>query len=75
MAKISLITYISCVISRLVYFHNTEFLEKYTDIFNLKDLSSQLKEIKEASKGNIFVPITKKIYGEIVGKRRNVLKY
>ena len=54
--KISLITYLSCIISRLSYFNNDNFIDKYTRILNIKELSSQLPKIKHVSPDNIFNP-------------------
>ena len=58
MEDISLITYLACIISRLVYFDNTHFLEKYTQIMDIKKLSNQLEKIKKVDQENIFTPKT-----------------
>jgi hypothetical protein len=56
MQEISLITYFACILSRLVYFNNNNFLEKYTQIMDITKLSTQLKKIKEVNAVNIFKP-------------------
>ena len=58
MEDISLITYLACIISRLVYFDNTHFLKKYTQIMDIKKLSNQLEKIKKVDQENIFTPKT-----------------
>ena len=56
MENISLITYLACIISRLSYFDNTNFLEKYTQIMDITYLSKQLHKIKDIDNQNIFTP-------------------
>lgn len=58
MEDISLIIYLACIISRLVYFDNTNFLEKYTQIMNIQYLSKQLHKIKNIDEKHIFFPKT-----------------
>lgn len=61
MENISLITYLSCVISRLAYLNNDRFLEKYVQIMDIKELSTQLNEIKKVEATNIFNPKIKNL--------------
>jgi hypothetical protein len=56
MEEISLITYFACIISRLVYFNNNNFLEKYRQIMDISNLSNQLIKIKHVNAVNIFKP-------------------
>ena len=56
MGEIPLITYLSCIMSRLAYFNNDQFLNKYVEIFNISELSGQFKKLKNLnfSKTDIF---------------------
>ena len=51
---IPLVSYISCVMSRLAYFDDTQFLNKYLQIFNISDLNKQLINIKNENIKDIF---------------------
>jgi hypothetical protein len=51
---IPLITFISVIISRLAYFDNTHFLNKYLEIFNIYELNKQIINIKNENITNIF---------------------
>ena len=73
MANISLITYLSCVMSRLSYFNNDNFLEKYAQIMNIKELSTQLSEIKKVKSTNIFSIKTKNLIQ--ISKQINHINY
>ena len=54
MAEIPLITYLSCIVSRLAYLNNDQFLNKYVEIFNISELSGQVKKLKNINPVNIF---------------------
>jgi hypothetical protein len=58
MDNIPFINYLACIISRLTYFDNTDFLEKYTQSMNIQYLSKQLPKIKNIDEKNIFIPKT-----------------
>jgi len=51
---IPLISLISCVMSRLSYFDDTQFLNKYLQIFNISELNKQIINIKDENINNIF---------------------
>jgi hypothetical protein len=52
--NIPLISNISCVMSRLAYFNNTKFLEKYINITDIPELKKQFIDIKKQSIEDIF---------------------
>ena len=51
--NISLISYISCIMSKLSYFDNSKFLNKYIQIFNIPELEKQIKNLKNSEIENI----------------------
>ena len=51
---IPLISSISSIMSRLSYFDNTQFLNKYLQIFNIHELNNQILNIKDVNITNIF---------------------
>ena len=51
---IPLISSISSIMSRLSYFDNTQFLNKYLQIFNISELNNQIINIKDENIVNIF---------------------
>jgi hypothetical protein len=73
MEEIPLITYLSCIISRLVYFNNDNFLNKYVEIFNISELSGQLKKLKNINPINIFSPKANKLIE--ISKKINKINY
>ena len=73
MEEISLITFLSCIMSRLVYFNNNDFLPKYTRIMDIPELSEQLKNIKDVSSLNIFKPKTANLLK--ISKQVNKINY
>lgn len=56
MKEIPLITYISCIISRLVYFDNRSFILRYNKITSENILSSRFKDIQKINSKEIFKP-------------------
>ena len=65
---IPLISYISVIMSRLAYFDNDKFLNKYINITDIPELKKQFIEIKNFDVENIFdlkiknmIPINKKV--------------
>ena len=56
MGEIPLISYLSCIMSRLAYVNNDQFLNKYVEIFNISELSNQFKKFKNLNfvKRDIF---------------------
>ena len=52
--NIPLISNISCIMSRLAYFNNTKFLEKYINITDIPELKKQFIDIKKHSIEDIF---------------------
>lgn len=65
---IPLISLISCVMSRLSYFDDTQFLNKYLQIFNISELNKQIINFRNQDIINIFdlkiknmIKISKKI--------------
>ena len=70
---ISLITYLSCIMSRLTYFNNDNFLEKYTHIFDVKELSAQLPSLKRVAATSIFTPKVDNLL--TISKQINVINY
>lgn len=76
MSDIPLICYICSIISRLAYFNNKKFLDKYEDIFSLPALEKQVNKIKSLKQDEIFkpniqniVPISKSI-NKILNKKK-----
>jgi len=51
---IRLISFISCIMSRLSYFDDTQFLNKYLQIFTISDLNKQIINLKDINITNIF---------------------
>jgi hypothetical protein len=51
---IPLISSISCIMSRLSYFDDTQFLNKYLQIFNIPELNKQIINIKDENITDIF---------------------
>ena len=51
---IPLISLLSCVMSRLIYFDDTQFLNKYLQIFNINELNKQIINLKNQDISNIF---------------------
>lgn len=51
---IPLISLISCIMSRLSYFDDTQFLNKYLQIFNISELNKQIINIKDENIIDIF---------------------
>ena len=51
---IPLISSISSIMSRLSYFDNTQFLNKYLQIFNINELHNQILKFKDLDITNIF---------------------
>lgn len=72
-APISLITYLSCIMSRLSYFNNDNFIDKYTRILNIKELSAQLTKIKNVSHNNIFNPSVSNLIP--ISLKANIINY
>ena len=68
---IPLISYISCILTRLSYMNNTNFLHYYDEIFKITELRSQLHKIKEVNDENIFEPIVNNI--DIINKKINAI--
>ena len=56
---IPLISYISCIMSRLAYFDNTKFLNKYINNTNIPELKKQIQDIKKYNIEDIFELKTK----------------
>lgn len=56
---IPLVSYISCIMSRLAYFDNDLFLEKYSEIFGNTSIQNQLPILKKTNISTIFKPIVK----------------
>jgi hypothetical protein len=70
---IPLSSYISCIMARLAYFDDTQFLNKYLQIFNIPDLNKQLININHSNIQNIF---EFKIQNMIkINKRINEINY
>jgi len=51
----------SAIISRLVYFNNNNFSDKYSNIFDIKELSTQLPTIKKTPSVDILKPKIKNL--------------
>ena len=51
---IPLISLLSCVMSRLTYFDDTRFLNKYLQILNINELNKQIINLKNQDISNIF---------------------
>ena len=51
---IPLISLISCIMSRLSYFDDTKFLNKYLQIFSIPELNKQIINLKEETITDIF---------------------
>ena len=66
-----LISYISCILSRLSYMNNINFLHYYDEIFKVKELRDQLHKIKEVRDEDIFEPIVNNI--DIINKKINTI--
>jgi predicted lipase len=70
---IPLISLISVVMSRLAYFDNTHFLNKYLQIFNIDELNKQIINIKNKNISNIFDLKIKNIVS--INKKINKINY
>ena len=70
---IPLISLISCVMSRLSYFDNTDFLNKYLQIFDIPDLNKQIINFKNQDIINIFDLKVKNIIK--INKKINEINY
>ena len=68
---IPLISYISCILSRLSYMNNINFLHYYDEIFKIPKLKDQLHKIKEVRDEDIFKPIVNNI--ETINKKINII--
>jgi hypothetical protein len=66
-----LISYISCILSRLSYMNNINFLHYYDEIFKIPKLKDQLHKIKEVRDEDIFEPIVNNI--ETINKKINII--
>ena len=71
--NIPLISSISSIMSRLSYFDNTHFLNKYLQIFNIHELNKQISNIKDIEITDIFdLKITNMI---LINKKINQINY
>jgi hypothetical protein len=70
---IPLISLISCVMSRLSYFDNTIFLNKYLQIFNIPELNKQIINLKHEDIINIFDLKIKNMIQ--INKKINIINY
>jgi hypothetical protein len=70
---IPLISLISCVMSRLSYFDDTHFLNKYLQIFNISELNKQIINFKDEDIINIFDLIVKNMVQ--INKKINIINY
>lgn len=52
--NISFVSYYACIISRLAYFNNDNFLQKYLQIMNIKYLENELNQFKNINISSIF---------------------
>lgn len=68
---IPLISYVSCILSRLSYMNNINFLHYYDEIFKIPKLKDQLYKIKEVRDEDIFEPIVNNI--ETINKKINMI--
>ena len=71
--NIPLISSISSIMSRLSYFDNTQFLNKYLQIFNISELNNQIINIKDENIVNIFDLKIKNIIK--INKKINEINY
>jgi hypothetical protein len=70
---IPLISHTCSILARLSYMNNSVFLHHYTEIFKIKELSSQLHKIKYIDKLKIFEPKINNI--SIINKQiNNIIK-
>ena len=70
---IPLISYISVIMSRLVYLDNDKFLDKYINITEIPELKKQFIEIKNLEVENIFDLKTKNMIS--INKKVNKINY
>ena len=70
---IPLISLISCVMSRLSYFDNSQFLNKYLQIFNISELNKQIINFKDENIIDIFDLIVKNMVQ--INKKINIINY
>ena len=70
---IPLIGYISCVMSRLAYFDNDKYLDKYINITDIPELKKQFTDIKKHSIEEIFELKTKNMIS--INKKVNKINY
>lgn len=70
---IPLISLISCIMSRLSYFDNTHFLNKYLQIFNIHQLNKQFANFKHENITNIFELKIKNMIQ--INKKINIINY
>ena len=70
---IPLISLLSVTMSRLAYFDNTHFLNKYLEIFNIYELNKQIINIKNENITNIFDLKIKNI--KLINDKINKINY
>ena len=70
---IPLISLISCIMSRLSYFDDSHFLNKYLQIFNIPDLNKQIINFKNQDINNIFDLKVKNMTQ--INKKINIINY
>ena len=70
---IPLISYISVIMSRLAYFDNGKFLNKYINITEISELKKQFTEIKNFGVENVFDLKTKNMVS--INKKVNKINY
>ncbi len=70
---IPLISLISCIMSRLSYFDDTYFLNKYLQIFSIPDLNKQIINFKKQDVTNIFDLKVKNMTQ--INKKINIINY
>jgi hypothetical protein len=71
--NIPLISYISGIMSRLAYFDNDKYLDKYINITDIPELKKQFTEIKNIDIENIFELKTKNMIS--INKKVNNINY
>lgn len=70
--NIPFISYYASILSRLSYFDNTDFLQKYLQICNLPEIKNECKKIKNIDFQNIFQDNAKKIINKTKKKINNI---
>lgn len=73
--NVSLITYYACIISRIVYFNNDNFLQKYSQIMNIEYLENALKKLKNTNMTTIFDNYITNQNMIKIGKEINYINY